>query len=81
MAKIILEFDSNEEYEEALNAINAGRWKSAMFDLDQRLRSTTKYGESIVERNKQATDQEIETVEAVRELIKNILDDYQLSIP
>jgi hypothetical protein len=81
MAKIILEFDSIEEFEEAVTAINAGKWKSAMFELDQKLRSTTKYGQSIIEHNKQATNQEIETVEAVRELIKNILDDYQLSIP
>jgi hypothetical protein len=81
MAKIILEFDSIEEFEEAVTAINAGKWKSAMFELDQKLRSTTKYGQSIIEHNKKATNQEIETVEAVRELIKNILDDYQLSIP
>jgi hypothetical protein len=62
MAKIILEFDSIEEFEEAVTAINAGKWKSAMFELDQKLRSTTKYGQSIIEHNKQATNQEIETV-------------------
>jgi hypothetical protein len=45
MGKIILEFDSIEESEEAKTAFQAGDWKQAMWAVDQRLRSIVKYGE------------------------------------
>lgn len=80
MAKIILEFDSNEEFEEAKTGLTGTQWKAVMWQLDQQLRDTTKYGKSIIHRNTQATDQEIETVEAVRELIRNLLQDFELSL-
>ena len=44
MGKIILEFDSNEESQEARVALDAMKWKMAMWDLDQKLRATTKHG-------------------------------------
>ena len=42
MGKIILEFDSIEESVEARNALDGSKWKIAMWDLDQKLRSVTR---------------------------------------
>ena len=49
MSKVILEFDSVEESDEIQDAINGWRWKNALWDLDQKLRNTTKYGTSIIQ--------------------------------
>lgn len=79
MAKIILEFDSNEESHDARTALDAMKWKMAMWDLDQILRSTVKHGASQIG-NKEASDDEYKVAEKYRELIREILDDYQLRI-
>ena len=44
MGKIILEFDSFEEKEDARDALDGYKWKLAVWDIDQKLRQTTKYG-------------------------------------
>ena len=44
MAKVILEFDAIEDQDDIQSAINGYKWKLAMWDLDQELRATTKYG-------------------------------------
>jgi len=41
MGKIILEFDSNEESQDARVALDGHKWKNAMWELDQKLRQTT----------------------------------------
>lgn len=69
MAKITLEFDSIEEQDEAQTAINASKWKSAMWELDQHYRSIYKYSE---------VGSEIESAEQVREKIREILSDHEL---
>lgn len=43
MGKIILEFDSVEEQSDVRSALDGYKWKNAMWELDQLLRSTTKY--------------------------------------
>lgn len=82
MGKIILEFDSIEESHDALTAINAIKWKMAMWDLDQELRKTTKYGVSILEPNKNdsASDLEYQIAEKYREVIRDILNNYNLNL-
>jgi hypothetical protein len=56
MGKIILEFDSIEEKDDARMALDGVKWKVAMWELDQLLRSVTKYGsfekEKLLEQNK-----------------------------
>jgi hypothetical protein len=47
MAKVILEFDPAEDREEMESAINGGKWKMLVWDLDQHLRSELKYNEAI----------------------------------
>ncbi len=44
MGKIILEFDSIEEKEDARDALDGPRWKLVVWDIDQKLREITKSG-------------------------------------
>ena len=69
MGKIILEFDSIEEKDDALNAINGARWKSTLWELDQHYRSIAKHSDHVTE---------IEDAERVRQKIREILFDNEL---
>jgi len=80
MAKIILEFDGVEETQDARTALNGMSWKNSMWDLDQKLRNTTKRGMSILATNKEASDIEVEVAEKYREVIREILESYSLHI-
>jgi uncharacterized protein YllA (UPF0747 family) len=80
MGKIIIEFDSVEESQDARVALDAMRWKIAMWDLDQLLRSTVKYGSSIVDPSKLASDEEVDYADKIRELIRDILADAGLNL-
>ena len=80
MGKIILEFDGVEEQDDARTALDGYKWKMAMWDLDQLLRSTTKYAVSILKHNEQTTQAEYEVAYKLREEIKNILEQYNLSL-
>lgn len=79
MGKIILEFDSIEDAVDARTALDGQKWKLAMWDLDQKLRSTVKYGQKFYS-NEEATSEEVDTCEKLREEIANILDEYGLNI-
>lgn len=80
MGKVILEFDSVEEQEEIQDALNGYKWKLAMWDLDQLLRSTTKHGVSFLRSNQVVTNEEYEIVEKLRDEIRRILDDYNIKL-
>jgi len=80
MGKIILEFDSIEEKQDARVALDAMKWKMAMWDLDQKLRGTTKYGASQLDTAKEATDEEMNIAEKYRNTIREILNEYNLNI-
>ena len=80
MGKIILEFDSIEESQDARVALDAMRWKIAMWDLDQLLRSTTKHGSSIINPNNLASGEEVDYADKIRELIRDILADTGLNL-
>jgi hypothetical protein len=69
MGKIILEFDSIEEQEEVLSAINGSKWKNAFWELDQYYRSKYKYSE---------IDSEIEEAQRMRDKIREILENNEL---
>ena len=77
MAKIILEFDSFEEQDDARVALDGYKWKIAMWDLDQELRSITKYG--TIE-NREATEPERDMADKIRESIRQILNNYNLNL-
>ena len=80
MAKIILEFDAIEDAQDARTAIDGLKWKSAMWDLDQLLRSTTKHGISLLDSKKEAASEEIDVADKIREEIREILTDYNLNL-
>ena len=77
MAKIILEFDSEEEGNDARVALDGYKWKLAMWDLDQKLRSVTKY--AVID-NTEATPEEQDMADKVRIFIRDILNDYNLNL-
>jgi hypothetical protein len=77
MAKVILEFDSIEDQDDIQSAINGYKWKLAMWDLDQELRATTKYGKSHIS-STEACSVEDAVAERYRNMIREILSSYGL---
>jgi len=77
MGKIILEFDSYEEQSDARTALDGFKWKNAMWELDQLLRSATKYGSF---ENREATEAERDMADKVREAIRDILNEHNLNL-
>lgn len=76
---VILEF-GDDETKEAETALNGWKWKLAMYDLDQILRSTVKHNVSILNKNQQATDVEINVADKIREELREILQQYNLNL-
>ena len=77
MGKIILEFDSVEEQSDVRSALDGYKWKNAMWELDQLLRSTTKYA---VFEKREATAAEQDMADKVRDAIREILDEHNLNL-
>jgi len=73
--KMILEYDCEEESDDARTALDGYKWKLAMWDLDQLLRGTTKYGAS-----KEATSEEMDMADKVRDAIREILNEHNLNL-
>lgn len=80
MGKVILEFDSIEEQDDIKSALDGYKWKLAMNDLDNLLRSTEKYDKSLINPYSKdlATEIEYQIAEKLREQIRSILSDYGL---
>ena len=78
--KVTLEFEGSEDEDDFRVALDGGLWKNAMWELDQELRKTTKHQVSIISFNDNANEQEMEIAEAVRRIIRKILDDYNLNL-
>jgi hypothetical protein len=77
MGKIILEFDSDEEKDEARTALDGYKWKGLVWDLDQELRKITKYGYL---GNREATTEEVEAAEKLREELRRLLEEWNLNL-
>jgi len=78
--KLTLEFDGNEERDDLQVALDGYKWKNAMWELDQRLRKTTKYGISQLPDTESATGIEQDVAEATRESIREILTEWNLNL-
>ena len=78
--KLTLEFDGDEERDDLQAALDGYKWKNAMWDLDQRLRKTTKYGMSQLPDTESATGIEQDVAEATRESIREILSEWNLNL-
>ena len=77
MGKIILEFDSIEEQDDARMALDGVKWKVAMWELDQLLRSAIKYGTFD---GREATEAERDMADKVRDAIRDILNESNLNL-
>jgi hypothetical protein len=78
--KMILEYDCEEESDDARTALDGYKWKMAMWDLDQLLRGTTKYGASMSDISKEATSEEMDMADKVRDAIREILNEHNLNL-
>jgi hypothetical protein len=72
MAELILKF-KEDELEDARTALDGWKWKSSMWELDQWLRGEIKYNEKLSEETDVA-------YQAVRDKIREILNDDNLNI-
>lgn len=72
MAEIILKF-KEDEFEDARTALDGSKWKGAMWDLDQWLRSEIKYNEKL-------SEERYDAYQAVRDKIREILNDDNLNM-
>jgi uncharacterized protein YqfB (UPF0267 family) len=79
MSKVTIEFDRVEEAEELRAALDGHKYKSIIWELDQKLRSVCRYGTAI-EGNKEATEEEMNVCENLREIIRELLQEYNLPI-
>ena len=70
--KITLEF-KDEDAEEALTALDGYKWKLALWDLDQYLRSKIKY-------NPDLTDEAYYALQGCRDKITILLQEYNLKL-
>ena len=77
--KVIIEYDGNEEQEDLHLALDGYKWKNAMWELDQELRKTIKYGESFLP-DKNISEQEILIAEGIRKYLREILSNYNLNL-
>ena len=77
MAKIILEFDSDEERDDARTALDGYKWRGLVWDLDQDLRGTTKHGYI---GNREATEEEMTAADDLRKKIRELLDEWNLNL-
>jgi hypothetical protein len=80
MGKVTIEFDTVEEAQDIRDALDGYKWKLAVWDLDQKLRETTKHGVSLINRNNTASDEEFNIADKLRNLIREILSDYNLKM-
>ena len=74
--KVIIEYEF-EEQDDAKVALDGYKWKLAMWDLDQLLRSATKYGSF---ERREATSEEMDMAEKLRDAIREILNEYNLNL-
>ena len=65
MAKVTLEFNTDEEREDMETAINGWKWKMLVWDLDQYLRGELKYNDKL-------TGEAYEAVEKIREVLHEL---------
>jgi len=77
--KVMIEYEF-EEQDDARTALDGYKWKLAMWELDQLLRGTTKYGASILDKSKEATEVEQDVAEKIRDEISVILYNLNLNL-
>ena len=72
MAKVILEFDPNEDRSEMESALNGWKWQMLVWDVDQHLRSELKYNDKV-------TEEVYEALKKVREYLRGEMQEQGLT--
>lgn len=72
--KAILEFDLPDDQSDFESAINGYKWESAMWEMNQYLRSVTKYASD------ETSAEVIEALDKARDELFKILNNYNLEI-
>ena len=78
MAKIIIEF-GEDEINDARVAIDGHKYKQLIWELDQKLRSVHKYG-SALQGNGEATEAEMDVCYRLRDVLREMLQEDNLTI-
>ena len=71
--KITIEYDNEQD---AIQALRAGNWSHAMWQLDQELRGIVKHGYI---GNREATDCEAECYEQCRKMLREAMEDNDIT--
>lgn len=74
MPEAILKFDLNEEQYEFEQAVNAGKYRSVLWDLDQFLRSKTKYASD------DATEEQIAAYYELRDELHKLMEESNITL-
>lgn len=77
MGKVIIEFDSVEEQDDINMALNGYKYSVILHQLDNNLRSITKHG---VYKNRDATEQELDLAQDLRDSIRSYLSEYNIDL-
>jgi hypothetical protein len=77
MGKVTIEFDLLEEQDDINMALNGYKYSVILHQLDNDLRSITKHG---VYKNIEATEQEIELAQDLRDSIQSYLSEFNISL-
>jgi hypothetical protein len=77
MGKVTFEFDSVEEQDDINMALNGYKYSVILHQLDNDLRGITKYG---VYKNREATSEEMDLAQELRDSIYSYLSEYNLSL-
>ena len=77
MGKVTLEFDSVEEQDDINMALNGYKYSVILHQLDNNLRSITKHG---VYKNRDATEQELDLAQDLRDSIRSYLSEYNIDL-
>jgi hypothetical protein len=78
--KVTIEFDGIEQQEELQSAIDGGKWKALVWEIDQELRKVVKYNSSLIDASKPASLEEVEFADKFREFIREMANGYGLII-
>ena len=73
MAKVTIEFDTEDNTQDIRDALDGYKWKMAVWDIDQKLRNDLKYNEKL------SADVQ-EYLEKLRDEIRDVLNDYKLNM-
>ena len=79
MAKVILEFDRVKEEEGIHSALYGYKYRNVLWEFDQKLRSVSKYGAAI-KGNGEATSEEMEACSQLRDILREMLQEDNLTI-